>query len=158
MFVACLLMSFLPNITLVFLLSCHISLSQCLLSPTSAVAIQAVPKLSKVKVAVLSTIIPITAHFPQTQNQTRDSSLQQNITRNLMVCFAQTSIHNNSIILTLLIALPCDVNGNFLPQHTSPPPYSAPDATEANCWHPFDDRLAFDWVHYHFTSTSQVYP
>ncbi|KAF8200135.1 hypothetical protein BJ912DRAFT_1126700 [Pholiota molesta] len=49
-----------------------------------------------------------------------------------------------------LNALPCDVGGNFLPQFTQSPPYNAPDATETNCWHPFEDRLAFDWAHYHF--------
>ncbi|KJA15337.1 hypothetical protein HYPSUDRAFT_149256 [Hypholoma sublateritium FD-334 SS-4] len=48
------------------------------------------------------------------------------------------------------IALPCDINGNFLPRFTQPPPYCAPDVTEANPYHPFDDRLAFDWAHYHF--------
>ncbi|KAF8073482.1 hypothetical protein FPV67DRAFT_1559904 [Lyophyllum atratum] len=35
--------------------------------------------------------------------------------------------------------------------HARPPPPSAPDATEDNAWHPFEDRLAFDWAHYHFT-------
>lgn len=49
-----------------------------------------------------------------------------------------------------LIALPCDINGKFIPQHTQPPPPAAPDATEDNAWHPFEDRLAFDWAHYHF--------
>ncbi|KAF8157500.1 hypothetical protein BJ912DRAFT_866975 [Pholiota molesta] len=51
---------------------------------------------------------------------------------------------------SVYLALPCDVNGNFLPQFTQPPPYSPPDVTETNRWHPFDDRLAFDWAHYHF--------
>ena len=31
-----------------------------------------------------------------------------------------------------------------------PPPLNAPDATEDNPWHPFKDRLVFDWSHYHF--------
>lgn len=47
-------------------------------------------------------------------------------------------------------ALPCDRDGNFISQHSSPPPYVAPDATEDNPWHPFDGRLSFDWAHYYF--------
>jgi hypothetical protein len=31
------------------------------------------------------------------------------------------------------------------------PPPAAPDATEDNAFHPFEDRLAFDWAYYHFT-------
>jgi hypothetical protein len=50
-----------------------------------------------------------------------------------------------------LIALPCDIDGNFLPQHTKPPLHHAPDATKDNIWHPFEDRLSFDWAYYKFT-------
>ena len=50
----------------------------------------------------------------------------------------------------LVIALPCDVNGDFISLHTQPPPNIPLDATEDNPWHPFEDRLAFDWAHYHF--------
>lgn len=46
--------------------------------------------------------------------------------------------------------MPCDVDGKFLPNYTQPPPWDSPDATEDNPWHPFEDRLAFDWAHYHF--------
>jgi hypothetical protein len=46
--------------------------------------------------------------------------------------------------------LPCDINGKFLPRYTKPPPPAAPDPTGKNPWHPFEDRLAFDWAHYHF--------
>lgn len=46
--------------------------------------------------------------------------------------------------------MPCDITGKFLPQYTKPPPTAAPDATEENPWHPFEDRLAFDWAHHHF--------
>ncbi|KDR66445.1 hypothetical protein GALMADRAFT_147875 [Galerina marginata CBS 339.88] len=49
-----------------------------------------------------------------------------------------------------LNALPCDKDGNFLPPHTRPPPPNAPDATDDNMYHPFEDRLAFDWGYYHF--------
>ena len=31
-----------------------------------------------------------------------------------------------------------------------PPLPDAPDASEDNLWHLFEDRLAFDWAHYHF--------
>jgi hypothetical protein len=54
-------------------------------------------------------------------------------------------------LLIVSTALPCDEDGNFLPEHTRPPPPASPDATEDNAWHPFEDRLAFDWAHYHFT-------
>jgi len=46
--------------------------------------------------------------------------------------------------------LPCDIDGIFLPEYTQPPPPAAPDAREDNTWHPFEDRLAFDWAYYHF--------
>jgi len=49
-----------------------------------------------------------------------------------------------------LTALPCDKDGNFLHEHARPPPPAAPDATEDNAFHPFEDWLAFDWAHYHF--------
>jgi hypothetical protein len=34
--------------------------------------------------------------------------------------------------------------------HAPPPPPSIPDAAKDNAWHPFEDRLAFDWAYYHF--------
>ncbi|KAF8149101.1 hypothetical protein B0H34DRAFT_791595 [Crassisporium funariophilum] len=49
-----------------------------------------------------------------------------------------------------LNALPCNINGTFLPPSTQPPPCAAPNVTENKCWHPFEDRLAFDWAYYHF--------
>lgn len=49
------------------------------------------------------------------------------------------------------VALPCDENGYFIPKYTQPEPTAAPDATPDNQWHPFQDRLAFDWAYYHFT-------
>jgi hypothetical protein len=56
----------------------------------------------------------------------------------------------DNYLLIACIALPCDSDRKFLPQHTRPPPPAAPDATEDNAYHPFEDRLAFDWAHYHF--------
>lgn len=44
--------------------------------------------------------------------------------------------------------MPCDVDGKFIPQHSKPPPPA--NAAEDNQWYPFEDRLAFDWAHYHF--------
>ena len=46
--------------------------------------------------------------------------------------------------------MPCDANGNFISPHAQPPHTVTLDATEDNPWHPFEDRLAFDWAHYHF--------
>ena len=31
-----------------------------------------------------------------------------------------------------------------------PPLHNAPDAMKDNPWNPFEDRLTFDWAHYHF--------
>ncbi|KAF5334445.1 hypothetical protein D9611_014474 [Ephemerocybe angulata] len=47
-----------------------------------------------------------------------------------------------------LTALPVDENGNRLPPYTNPLPRRQlnPD----NKFHPFEDRLSFDWAHYHF--------
>ena len=41
-------------------------------------------------------------------------------------------------------------NGNFISIHSHPPPSVAPNATEDNPWHPFDNRLGFDWAHYYY--------
>lgn len=55
-------------------------------------------------------------------------------------------------MLTPSKALPCDAQGNFLPPNSPPPPSVIPnlDAGADNAWCPFEDRLAFDWAHYHF--------
>jgi len=42
------------------------------------------------------------------------------------------------------------VNGKFLPKYVQPSRPETPEVTKTNRWHPFNDRLAFDWVHYHF--------
>ncbi|KAF8161663.1 hypothetical protein B0H34DRAFT_782033 [Crassisporium funariophilum] len=76
--------------------------------------------------------MPIIAHFPPTQNEIQDLTSRPNTTPSLTVCTVMPQIiwlYVNSL---------------------QPPPYSAPDATEINSWHPFEDRLAFDWAHYHF--------
>ncbi|KAF4612586.1 hypothetical protein D9613_012721 [Agrocybe pediades] len=49
-----------------------------------------------------------------------------------------------------LTALPCDENGKFLSQFAIPTPAVKQDETGSNAYHPFEDRLAFDWAHYHF--------
>ena len=44
--------------------------------------------------------------------------------------------------------------------HTKPPPFLPIDATDDNPWHPFDDRLAFDFANFQFAelqaSESQI--
>ncbi|KAH6868892.1 hypothetical protein BKA70DRAFT_1211207 [Coprinopsis sp. MPI-PUGE-AT-0042] len=47
----------------------------------------------------------------------------------------------------VLTATPVDREGNTLPAYTNPPPWD-PVPTE-NPWTPFEDRLSFDWAHYH---------
>jgi len=47
--------------------------------------------------------------------------------------------------------LPCDKEGKFIPEYSQPPPSDTSDTVDNNPWHPFEDRLAFDWAHYHFT-------
>ncbi|KAF8164329.1 hypothetical protein BJ912DRAFT_935023 [Pholiota molesta] len=77
--------------------------------------------------------MPIIAHFPPTQNQTQDLNSRPNTTPSLTLC---------PVMLTAIFC-PNSVN-----HHRIVPP--GPDATEINSWHPFEDRLAFDWAHYHF--------
>ncbi|KAF9552778.1 hypothetical protein CPC08DRAFT_768043 [Agrocybe pediades] len=49
-----------------------------------------------------------------------------------------------------LTALPCDENGKFLSKFAVPTPAVKQDEMESNPYHPFEDRLEFDWAHYHF--------
>ena len=84
-----------------------------------------------------------------TPNRIQRISLTSNITQSSMVCtrfILWRTLH--SLHLT---ALPCDKDRNFLHNHARPPPPAASDATEDNAFHPFEDQLAFDWAHYHFT-------
>jgi hypothetical protein len=59
-------------------------------------------------------------------------------------------IHEQAIKLTQLPAIPCNKDGNFLSLHTKPIPLQPADATDQNLWHPFDDRLAFDFANFQF--------
>jgi hypothetical protein len=34
--------------------------------------------------------------------------------------------------------------------YAEPEPWTSPDATPENPWHPFEDRLWFDFAHHHF--------
>ncbi|KAJ7646325.1 hypothetical protein DFH06DRAFT_1270859 [Mycena polygramma] len=51
-----------------------------------------------------------------------------------------------------LNALPCNVNGAFLPPFVGPPPAPAPPANgqDTGAWEPFHDRFEFDFAHFHF--------
>jgi hypothetical protein len=48
------------------------------------------------------------------------------------------------------IALPCDEDGNFIPSTSPPQPHQPLDATPENPYHPFQDRLAFEFADFHF--------
>ncbi|KAL1698840.1 hypothetical protein EV121DRAFT_296753 [Schizophyllum commune] len=55
----------------------------------------------------------------------------------------------------LLTALPCDVDGRFLPPGSTPPPPPPPppppaSVTDDVAWHPFRARTEFDFANYHF--------
>ena len=111
---------------------------------------------------ILAAIVPLNIRTPEhniimlitalcllTLSLIQLTNFTSNTTRKLMVCIQfilwkmPCSFH--------LIALPCDKDRNFLHQHARPPPPAAPDVTEDNAYHPFEDQLAFDWAHYHFT-------
>ncbi|KAK7041918.1 hypothetical protein VNI00_008899 [Paramarasmius palmivorus] len=50
-----------------------------------------------------------------------------------------------------LSARPCDVNGVFLPDGSSPPPPpTPPPAHSPAAWAPFEDRQSFDFAYFHF--------
>ncbi|KDQ60534.1 hypothetical protein JAAARDRAFT_191906 [Jaapia argillacea MUCL 33604] len=51
-----------------------------------------------------------------------------------------------------LTGLHCDHNGNFIPSDMPPPPFDAHTQSAENAWHPFDDRIEFDFANYHFTT------
>ena len=48
-------------------------------------------------------------------------------------------------------ALPCDSNGHDLPPGSQPPPREPLDATPENPYHPFKDRLAFEFADFLFS-------
>ncbi|KAF8220598.1 hypothetical protein L208DRAFT_1332861, partial [Tricholoma matsutake] len=47
---------------------------------------------------------------------------------------------------------PCDINGNDLSPHTSPPPYMAPDgvSSDPDNWDPFKDHTSFEMANFLF--------
>jgi Plavaka transposase len=49
------------------------------------------------------------------------------------------------------IALPCDTDGDIILPSTPPPARQPLDAVPDNTFHPFDDRLAFEFADYHFS-------
>jgi Plavaka transposase len=50
-------------------------------------------------------------------------------------------------VLTLHVAIPVDQAGIPLPAHTNPPPWDPVSSKPS--FAPFEDRLSFDWAHYH---------
>ncbi|KAJ6626343.1 hypothetical protein B0H10DRAFT_2304020 [Mycena sp. CBHHK59/15] len=52
----------------------------------------------------------------------------------------------------LLNAVPCDVNGDYLPPYSAPPAPPAPpeDGQDPASWAPFGSRAEFAFAHYHF--------
>jgi hypothetical protein len=48
------------------------------------------------------------------------------------------------------LALPCDKDGNFIPSTNWPQPLQPLDATPENPFHPFQDRLAFEFADFCF--------
>ena len=61
---------------------------------------------------------------------------------------------------SISLAVPCDKDGNPIRPGSAPPPRYPVDATPSNPWHPFPDRIAFEFADIHFTeqksSKSQV--
>ena len=91
--------------------------------------------------AVHREITPASGPDPELQFTTRfHPKLNGNVSLKLV----------SSIELIHHPARPCDKNGNYLPLHTKPPPLLPVDATGDNPWHPFDDRLAFDFANFQF--------
>jgi hypothetical protein len=46
--------------------------------------------------------------------------------------------------------LPTNKDGTVISEYAEPEPWISPDATPENPWHPFEDRLWFDFAHHHF--------
>ncbi|KAJ7800645.1 hypothetical protein B0H14DRAFT_3092576 [Mycena olivaceomarginata] len=47
-------------------------------------------------------------------------------------------------------ARPCDINGNYLPSHSPPPPLASLNGQALLSWQPFASRTEFDFAHFHF--------
>ena len=77
-----------------------------------------------------------------------DQPTKSGLTHILQVKFSSTLI---SMSDSCCLALPCDENGNYLPRNTPPPDHQPLDATPDNPFHPFEDRLAFEFADYHFS-------
>jgi hypothetical protein len=55
-----------------------------------------------------------------------------------------------ALILTRSTARPCDINGNYLPSHSPPPPLASLNGQAPLSWQPFASRTEFDFAHFHF--------
>ena len=55
-------------------------------------------------------------------------------------------------------ARPCNKNGCYISPTTPPPARQPLDATSQNPFHPFEDRLAFEFAHYHFSKQQSSGP
>ncbi|KAJ7482263.1 hypothetical protein B0H11DRAFT_2418405 [Mycena galericulata] len=51
---------------------------------------------------------------------------------------------------TKINGTPCDVDGNYLPPHSPPPPLASLDGQVPLSWEPFESRTEFDFAHFHF--------
>ena len=60
-------------------------------------------------------------------------------------------IHFNTPPLIKYSARICDKDGHFISPTTTPPTREPLDATPQNPFHPFEDRLAFEFADYHFS-------
>jgi hypothetical protein len=52
---------------------------------------------------------------------------------------------------TRCLAQPCDKDGHYIPSTYPPSAYQPLDATPENAFHPFEDRLAFEFADHHFS-------
>ena len=66
-----------------------------------------------------------------------------------MVCYAIFSF----LVVTFFLALAsiCDKDGNPIEPFIKAPPLEPLDAIPENPFHPFHDRLKFEWADYHFS-------
>jgi hypothetical protein len=58
-----------------------------------------------------------------------------------------------ALLTSIYSARPCDKDGHFLPLSVGslPQPRQPLDATPENPFHPFQDRLAFEFANFHFS-------
>jgi hypothetical protein len=55
------------------------------------------------------------------------------------------------LTLAECLACPCDKDGQYLLPRSHPPPREPLDAAPENPYHPFEDRLAFEFADFHFS-------